>query len=443
MKLAGLSLEQAPPFSVPMRFFLTAPVFGMFISVLMFTQGSVVVGSRWYTAVIAGTHLFVLGFAATVMFGAIQQMLPVVAGASVPHPRRYGGLVHILWTLGVLSLTIGFLTNSKSALSAAVGFLVLGSSAFLLLSFVSLFRAQSSGPTVHAIFFSLIALAITIGAGVVLVAGYLGWLPLFRLRLTNLHVTWGLLGWIGFLIIGVSYQIVPMFHITPSYPQRLTRWLVPGLTLVFLLRSLATWWVGKLPALSHLQLGLDLLIAIGFILFAVTTLYLQAQRKRKIKDVSLWFWRIGMFHLLLVACLGISGLFIPPWQSLPIFAMLIGLLYLFGFVFPVMLAMLCKIVGFLVWFQLQGKQTSRMMQGLPPIKLPNMKEAIPDTRLSILFFLYVLSFGLLLGSLWFPFWVFYLAAASLFAVFVFLGWSLLSAGLLYRRTCLLLQAKQE
>lgn len=39
---AGLSLEQAPPFSVPLRFFLTAPWFLVLAALLMLWQGSAI-----------------------------------------------------------------------------------------------------------------------------------------------------------------------------------------------------------------------------------------------------------------------------------------------------------------------------------------------------------------------------------------------------------------
>jgi hypothetical protein len=43
----GLSFEQAPPISVPFRFFLTAPLFGMAAGLLLLWQGPAALASRW------------------------------------------------------------------------------------------------------------------------------------------------------------------------------------------------------------------------------------------------------------------------------------------------------------------------------------------------------------------------------------------------------------
>ena len=88
---AGLSLEQAPPFSVPLRFFLTAPWFLVVAALLILWQGPAIFASRWHPATLALTHLLTLGFMAQVMLGALLQMLPVVVGVCLlytsPSPR--------------------------------------------------------------------------------------------------------------------------------------------------------------------------------------------------------------------------------------------------------------------------------------------------------------------------------------------------------------------
>jgi hypothetical protein len=65
---AGLSFEQAPPFSLPLRFFLTAPLF------LLAAAGLIVLApealaSRWTPQALALTHALTLGFLAMVMLG--------------------------------------------------------------------------------------------------------------------------------------------------------------------------------------------------------------------------------------------------------------------------------------------------------------------------------------------------------------------------------------
>ena len=109
MNSAGLSLEQAPPFSVPLRFFLTAPWFLVMAALLLLWQSlQEIFANRWLPAMLALTHLLTLGFMAQVMLGALLQILPVVVGVVVPRPRLTGTLIHVPLTLGALALSIVF-----------------------------------------------------------------------------------------------------------------------------------------------------------------------------------------------------------------------------------------------------------------------------------------------------------------------------------------------
>ncbi len=81
---ASLSLEQAPPISVPFRFFLTAPLFLLLASLLLMLEGAAVLMDRWSPLTLSMTHLFTLGVLGQVMMGAMLQMLPVLAGSPVP-----------------------------------------------------------------------------------------------------------------------------------------------------------------------------------------------------------------------------------------------------------------------------------------------------------------------------------------------------------------------
>ena len=55
-------------------------------------------------------------------------------------------------------------------------------------------------------------------------------------RWTDLHALWGLLGWVGLLVVAIAYEVVPMFQATPPYPP----WMQRGLSLTLLV-SLTLW----------------------------------------------------------------------------------------------------------------------------------------------------------------------------------------------------------
>lgn len=399
MNLATLSLEQAPPLSVPMRFFLTAPLFGVAAALVLVTAGGdAATASRWAPAVLTATHLTLLGMVVMVMFGAMQQMLPVVAGAPIARPRLVGGVVHVLWTAGAAALGFGLLASSPPAMAAAGALLLAGALTFVGAAAASLHRASARSETVTAMRLSLASFAVALALGVALAGGYAGLWPLWRVALTDLHLMWALIGWIGLLIVGVSYQVVPMFQMTPPYPPALRRYLSPGLFALLLLRTALSLLVGG--AVRPAQLACEAALAVGLLLFAAATLSVQARRRRKLPDPLLGFFRLGMAGLGAAALLHLAARAGWPAGDAPSLAA--GVCWVFGMVLPIVMGMLHKIVPFLVWFHLQGENTARMKAGRPLLRLPNMKDAIPERRTRALLQLYLAALPLLAAAPFHP-----------------------------------------
>ncbi|HFB53658.1 MAG TPA: hypothetical protein ENJ67_02890, partial [Sulfurimonas autotrophica] len=84
MDFNGLSIDQAPPISAPLRFFLTAPLFGIVAGIVLFFSDSAALMSRYSIDAIVVTHLITIGVFGFVMLGALTQMLPVLASAKIP-----------------------------------------------------------------------------------------------------------------------------------------------------------------------------------------------------------------------------------------------------------------------------------------------------------------------------------------------------------------------
>ena len=89
----GLSLDQAPPIGVPFRFFLTAPIFGVVISFVFLFFPFSETSNQYSHFAIGLVHLFTLGILSMIIFGAMQQMMPVLAGAVIKKPRLFANVV--------------------------------------------------------------------------------------------------------------------------------------------------------------------------------------------------------------------------------------------------------------------------------------------------------------------------------------------------------------
>lgn len=417
---AGLSLDQAPPILVPLRFFLSAPLFSIAAALLLVWQGPDILQSRWHPALLGATHMLTLGFLGLIMMGAIMQMLPVVAGTPVRHPSWAAGIIHTLGMAGIILLCTGLILGSPLALRFSLPLLGTALLAFAALVVFTLRQAQAQNMTARAMRLAALMLAATAILGLLLLSNhaYSWWLEV-REPFTNLHLSWGLLGWVGILVVGVAFQVVPMFQLTPAYPAFMTRWLAIILFLLLLALSLGV----VFPAL---RLPLGIALSSGLAWFAVTTLRLQGQRKRKMPDVTLNFWRGGMLCLLLAIALWLAGQVFLLGESGK-YELLLGLLMIVGFAMSLVNGMLYKILPFLVWFHLQ----SRRKPGEPAA--PNVKQILPEIRTRRQMWLHFAALAALLSAVLQPSLFFYPAAALFGASGLWLWLNMAFAWRTYRR----------
>jgi len=410
---AGLSFEQAPPLSLPLRFFLTAPLF-LLVAAGLIVLAPETLASRWTPQALALTHALTLGFLAMVMLGALMQMLPVVAGSPLPAPRLVAWLSHIPLALGTISLMAGFLTAEPAVFGIAIVLLGIGLTVFLAAAVISLAQAVAS-VTVGGMRLAAACLGITLLLGLALALLRAGWwAPPAIESVIAAHLAFGLLGWVLLLVIGVAYQVVPMFQITPPYPPRLSRWLAGVLFVLLLLHAAAP----LLPETAAVLV--DASLAAAILLFAIVTLRLQERRRRKLPDVTLGFWRFGMASLIACVAVWLVAQFWPTWANSPPYPLVLGVLFIGGFAVSVVNGMLYKIVPFLAWFHLQAQLQARAGS------IPTMKEMIAEPWMRWQFQLHVAACALLVAAILWPGLV--IAAGGVLALSALLLWlNLLSA----------------
>jgi len=380
---AALSLEQAPPIHIPFRLFLTAPLFLVAAALVLGWQGEAVLASRWTPAALAVTHLITIGFLGQIMCGALLQMLPVLAGAPVPGVELLGTAVNLLLSVGAVLLGWGFLGGGPSALTVGAVSAFLGFLVFVIGCGIALRRARGAAQTVRAMRFAFGALFVTVILGLLLMVGLNGWIQIRKFGAwVDVHLAWGLMGWVGMLVAGVAFHVVPMFHVTPPYPSWLMRGLAPvaaaGLTLGSLFPLTG--------AVSVTALGNGIAVGV-LVLFAAATVWLQLRRQRKRIDATLLFWWSSMTSVLVAALGWVLG---GP-------AVLIGSVLLVGAGIGVSIGMLLKIVPFLSWFHLQHRQIA---SGRRDVRVPHVGVFLAERSARLLFACHFLGLTTLLAA-WF------------------------------------------
>lgn len=418
---AMLAFENAPPFTAPLRFFLTAPLFGLLAGLLVAFEGPDLWASRWMPGTLAVTHLITVGFMLQVMLGALIQILPVVAGANLKQPVWISRLVHVGLTAGALLLAAGFVVGMPIYLGGGALVLGLTTLIFLAATVAALQGVPSSSPTIRGIKFALFGLLGTVGLGSIMsLALIFGW-SLALPPLADLHAGWGLGGWAGILLAAMAYVVVPMFQLTPGYPAR-SSWWFP----VFMLAMLLIWTVAMLldePMVVRFgQLG----AALAGIAFAVQTLRLQARRRRARPDATYRYWQLGLISSIFALFLPSTAAMWPAVAEYEGWPLMFGVLLIGGGFLPFIIGMLYKIVPFLSWMHLQNS-------GQAKVPAPAMNKILAEPDMHRQLVAYVVALALMLLAVFFPAWLARLAGLAFAVANGWLWWNLFIAIRRYRR----------
>lgn len=386
----NLSFEQAPPISVPYRFFLAAPWFGVLAGLLLAWVGGDVLGSRWTPEVLALVHLIAVGFMLQAMSGAMFQFIPVAVGGNVWRPLLVANVVQPVLLVAALLLVAGFLFAAPVLLSSAGPFFLLGVGVFAFVVLMALWRTPATGMTLWTMRMAITSLVVTVLLGLALAEALARGLALPLIALTNVHLAWGLGAWALMLVAAVSYFVVPMFQLTQPYPLWFARSFGPLLLLLVLLWSVL-WLVADVSVAQAAGLPLGLACAA----FGGMTLWLQYTRRRKIDDATSLYFRVAMIALLIFALSGGVMAVLPEIADDPRALAWLGMLAFPGVFVSTISGMIYKITPFLNWLHLQRL-------GAPISAVPNMKKMIPGDTMTGQFRLHVLAVALLLAAVWLP-----------------------------------------
>jgi hypothetical protein len=382
----GLSTDQAPPISVPFRFFVTAPIFGILIGLVFLNYPQELIFDRYSNVSVATIHLFTLGVLAMSMFGALQQMLPVLAGAVIKRSILFANIIHTNLTLGTLGLSGGFLYHNDLFLQIGSISLTLAFGLFFITIIKLLFRVKFLTSTVKTMkLFSLVGL-ITFGLGLFLLASHItsNILP-FHIYLINIHILFGMFGFAGLLIIGVAFQVIPMFYVAKAFPKLLQEKLPISIVSLLMISFV----------LLILQINTDILARILLVLLSIFAYYgLNSlnNRRRYVFDVTLWYWKLSLYSAIIGSLLYLFNFSTP----------LVTVVFIFGFLYSLLQGMIYKIVPFLSWFHLNAKGY---------FNIPTLRGFILEYDIKIQFFVYTLFLTLLVLATFFDSLFLYLAGA--------------------------------
>ena len=349
----GLSLDQAPPISVIFRFFFLGSLFGILGGLLLFVYQTDIFDPS-SVAALTFTHILTLGIMLSFMFAALFQMLPVIAGVTLTTPLKKSNLLLYPFTLGTLSLLLGFnfpLYPWLYLLSALLLGIAIFTAIFPMLT--KLLSLQNHSPSSKGMSVALIGLGIVVLLALYLLTTLSGIIEgSHYTQVKTAHYSFGLFGWISLLIISISFQVIEMFYVTPPYTTIVSKYLPLTLFLLLIISTLIGFFN------THIWILSNILLALMLTFYALLTLKRLTQKKRPLSDATVWFWRLGLSSLVLSMLSMLLGEFTALQFVKPL-----SYIFFTAFALSIVFAMFYKIVPFLTWFHLnsQGYFTAPMM----------------------------------------------------------------------------------
>ena len=392
MKTANLNIAASPPYQTPMRWFALAPFFLLLAALLLIAGGEAPWLSRWHPMTLALTHLVALGFMGSVMVGALSQVVPFLSGQSWPPWWRDRTWPLWLYTIGVLALVGHFLWPGPPTAGQLLGygalvalFASLGTLAMAMLWL--LVRLPILSDSLRDLRWVAVGAVATLCSALIVLGNRLE--PFAALQTVEhhtwvtLHVATVWVGWGLMLVATVGFVVVPMFQLTPSYPQAMRRRFTTALAAtlaVVLITGGVTGQASLLASLSLAPLAWS---------FAQQTLILQKRSKRAKPDATHALWRWAMF----ATATGCFAIWLAALELLsPLIA---GVLIFWGGFAGVICGMWVKIIPFLTWLHLQQMPNRQRVA-------PTMLKITPPGESQRLSYLWVGALLLLLTAVAIP-----------------------------------------
>ncbi|HHH51355.1 MAG TPA: hypothetical protein ENK76_03195, partial [Campylobacterales bacterium] len=205
----GLSLEQAPPISVVLRFFVTASIFGVLLGLFLLSSSLNLITSVQYSFDLVVIHILALGIMASFMLGAMFQMLPVLAGVVIKMPTKKAMIAHILLTIGIF-LQIGAFYSANSILylltAIVLGGGLLHASTLMLKEIIKIKDHSSSS---KGMLLALSSFVVVIALGIVMLLSLGGYINSYDFsQIREAHYSFALFGWVSLLIVSISFQVI-------------------------------------------------------------------------------------------------------------------------------------------------------------------------------------------------------------------------------------------
>lgn len=388
----------SPPFRVVSKYFIASILSFVFLNFMILLHNNSINGYHFQPKILSINHIATLGFITMIIFGAMFQLVPVVLEVKL-FSSALAEIQFWIYLIGVILLVYKF-WNFDSSLSFIVPALMLSFSIIIfsiniILSMINVKNWNITGTYLASAIFWLLITAL---------AGYLlsknldkPFIKINHLQYLNLHAITAYAGWVGMVIMGVSFKLFPMFTLSHGYKMILAK-------ISFVLTNLGLLginWIMHYPDTKFYNVLFGSLIYFGFILYIIQIYIVFKNRIRKKLDIGLKFSVVALIMMGFVSSMNFSFLFFN-YELITNLTLVYGILVTIGTFGMLIVGQMYKIVPFLVWYHKYSSKAG--LENVPLLK-DMFNEKIAEYQMFLMISGIILSsMGLLIQMYFIVFW---------------------------------------
>jgi len=367
------------PKNVSLKFF-SAAVFYFLIDILLILL-LIFNAAPSSVPLFAVVHIFTLGWVTLAIFGAMEQMIPVLSGTKLYNPKIANFELADLHFYALNFFLIAFFLSASFAHKLVKFFAVAVFIMYLLFAFIIFKTIKKYNLVLKFFAVSIIYLLLASMLGILILFGY------FSSAIAHVHAAFA--GWVTLTIFGAMYHMLPMLALKKLHSERLAEYhlYLSNIAVLGFVLSLILFNFSKITSIF------GILLLLSFYLFAyilLRTLF-QGEFDFSKLDISAKYFVFSLVYLIAAGTAGaIMLVFNIPFKQLHYHIALLGwvTLTIFGGMY--------HIVPMLIWIE---KYSSKIGKE----KIPTVKEMYDEKHANTVFLLSNASvlgllFGMVLGS---------------------------------------------
>ena len=364
MSSNSIASAYSPPFRIVIKYLSTSVISFFLLTLLQLLEFNSIGGHHFQPKILALTHIATLGWITMVIFGALFQLVPVVLEVKL-YSERLAEIQYWIFLIGVIGLVYGFWNfNPESFIFPSA---IILNAAMLLFSFnlIMTFRRVKlwniAGYYLAAAIFYLVVTAI---AGLLLSINLVKpYIKIDHFQYLNLHAHLAFIGWVSFIVMGVSFKLIPMFTLSHEYSLK------PAFA-SFILLNLGLLGISTVMHYQDTTIFFYVFvisIGTGIFIYLFQMYSIFKKRVRRKLDVGLKFSVIAFVFLGICVILGFIIALINP-SGIKNFSLIYGYLIIFAYLSMLIIGQLHKILPFLRWYHkyssLAGKESVPMLKDM-------------------------------------------------------------------------------